>query len=110
MENNTSESKYLWLWGTVIISALIIVVGWFYAVKYNMAKISEEMGKSGQTSEQAAKEFNDMVAGIGEIIKKKEVTTMVPFDAAQGDTTKEGSIVDEKTIVPVVTETPEVKK
>jgi len=97
MRNNNPESKYLWLWVTVIVSALIIVVGWFYAVKYNMAKISEEMGKSGQTSEQAAKEFNDMVAGIGEIIKKKEVTPVV-----DQETVEQKVIVDDKATAPSV--------
>lgn len=102
MENKNPESKYLMLWIAVIVSAIIIIVGWFYAVKYNMAKISEDMGKRGQTEEQAAKEFNDMIAGIGEIIKKQEavppaevnngVKLDAPFDpaddgagAAQGD-------------------------
>ena len=92
MGNNNPESKYLWLWVTVIVSALIIVVGWFYAVKYNLAKISAEMGKSGQTSEQAAKEFNDMVAGLGEIMKNKSSTENAPLDAARGDATTQGDI------------------
>ncbi|MEK7158974.1 MAG: hypothetical protein AAB766_00550 [Patescibacteria group bacterium] len=103
MENKNPESKYLMLWIAVIISAIIIIVGWFYAIKYNMAKISEDMGKSGQTEEQAVKEFNDMVAGIGEIMKKQEVAPVT--EVING--VKPEAVVDNKTAEQGVTETPE---
>lgn len=111
MENKNPESKYLMLWIAVIISAIIIIVGWFYAVKYNMAKISADMGKRGQTEEQAAKEFNDMIAGIGEIIKKQEVAPSAEvINGAKPEATVDDKNAGKPIIQEKTTETPVVKE
>ena len=72
MGDKNHDSKYLTLWLCVISAAAVILVGWVYAMKFNLNKISEEMNKSGQTSDQAVKEFQEMVSGVDNILKQQK--------------------------------------
>ncbi|KKQ79850.1 MAG: hypothetical protein UT02_C0022G0006 [Parcubacteria group bacterium GW2011_GWC2_38_7] len=109
MEGKEPESKYLILWLCVFLTAGIIFVGWFVALRQNFSKINGEMtGGTSQTFIDAQQEVLDSFSNVQDIIKKTEVeldtstTTVVP-DTTTGvktsdvPTTVDNNVVTEET-------------
>jgi flagellar basal body-associated protein FliL len=95
MDKQEPDSRYLILWVSVVLAAGIILVGWYFSVKYNFNKINTEMEQSvNKTQEQAEAEVQEMMEGVDQIIKESN-------EAAQEiiDIKVEEAVADEAAIV-----------
>lgn len=93
MEGKEQDSRYLVLWLCVFLTAGIIFVGWFIAMRQNFNKINAEMnGNVSQTFKQAQQEVFDSFDEVQSVLEKSEsqlgadattaVTLTVEGDAA----------------------------
>ncbi|MBI5077627.1 hypothetical protein HZB94_04575 [Candidatus Falkowbacteria bacterium] len=72
MDKKNPDSKYLILWLCVGLMAAIIIIGWVWALKFNLQKINAEIGASNKTAEQAENEVKEMFSKIEEALDKSD--------------------------------------
>lgn len=65
------KNKYTTLWICVIISAVIILAAWLFAVRYNFERINKELGDENQQAVEAFTEVEEAY-DIGDILKEGE--------------------------------------
>jgi len=76
MEGKEPDSRYLVLWLCVFLTAGIIFVGWFVALRYNFAQTNKEMnGNVKQTFDEAQQQVMDSFDEVGTFLKQNEVNT-----------------------------------
>jgi len=76
MEGKEPDSKYLMLWLCVFLTAGIVFVGWFVAIRSNFAKTNAEMnGNVNKTFEEAQQEVMDSFEQVHNFIKQTDEKT-----------------------------------
>jgi len=109
MEGKEQDSRYLVLWLCVFLTAGIIFVGWFIAMRQNFNKINSEMnGNVTQTFEQAQQEMFNSFDEVQGVLEKSESalgtgTAATVTHSVAGDTagTKDAPSAEKVEVAPI---------
>ena len=78
-----ADSKYLVLWVSVSLVAVIIIGGWLFSAKYNITKINLENDKQSLSNSEVVKEVENIFSDFNNIMEEDAPAKLFKIEDVQ---------------------------